>query len=433
LVQVLDEQGRSLALGSGVAVGPEMVVTNKHIVEKGTLFKLRQGETTWLATVAHCDPEHDLCELKGEGLKAAHLAVRPSSSLAVGERVFAIGAPEGLELTLSEGLISGLRDFEDARIIQTTAPISHGSSGGGLFDEQGQLIGITTFFVKEGQNLNFALPGEWVLALDARKTSEGLSASAESRAFQALTWAQLAAQAATARKFDEALNATKEVVRLVPEFAASWFYLGLSYRLCEKHEEAVSAFRQAVRLKPDYGDAWYNLGLALSTLQRFQDGIAAYEKTISLKPDDADAWSALGVAYGALQKYGDAVRAEKEAIRLNPGHAGAWYNLGSAYLNVYQYQEALSAFREAIRLQPNHYLSWNNLGWTYNLLREYGQARGALQEAIRLKPDYASAWYNLGMVHSAEGNRSSVLEVYKKLRSLDPELANRFFREVVLP
>jgi hypothetical protein len=87
----------------------------------------------------------------------------------VGERVYAIGAPEGLELTLSEGLVSGLRSRGNFRVIQTTAPVSHGSSGGGLFDSQGKLVGITTFSFHEGQNLNFAIPTEWILALAAQQ------------------------------------------------------------------------------------------------------------------------------------------------------------------------------------------------------------------------------------------------------------------------
>jgi S1-C subfamily serine protease len=71
-----------------------------------------------------------------------------------------------LELTLSEGLISGIRSFNDGPAIQTSAAISHGSSGGGLFDEYGQLVGITTSFLAEGQSLNFALPAEWILDVD---------------------------------------------------------------------------------------------------------------------------------------------------------------------------------------------------------------------------------------------------------------------------
>jgi hypothetical protein len=82
----------------------------------------------------------------------------------VGEKVFAIGNPRALEVTLSEGLISGLRGewADGSHVVQTTAPISPGSSGGGLFDAEGRLVGITTFQRRDSQNLNFALPSDWI-------------------------------------------------------------------------------------------------------------------------------------------------------------------------------------------------------------------------------------------------------------------------------
>src|SRR5439155_14858915 len=149
VVENLNDSGSVVAIGSGVALGPSLVVTNKHVIEDGAAWRIRQGSKTWPATLAHLDPDHDLCELKANGLRAAPVPVRASSTLAVGEHVYAIGAPEGLELTLSEGLISALRDYEAVRLIQTSAAISPGSSGGGLFDSHGRLIGITTFFLKE--------------------------------------------------------------------------------------------------------------------------------------------------------------------------------------------------------------------------------------------------------------------------------------------
>jgi serine protease Do len=126
---------------------------------------VHQGENTWKAQVAYLDGEHDLCGLHISGLNAKPVSLRLSSTLSVGDRLYALGAPEGLELSLSEGLVSGLRKFEGVTLIQTTAPISHGSSGGGLFDDEGRLVGITTFVVKDGQNLNFALPSERVANL----------------------------------------------------------------------------------------------------------------------------------------------------------------------------------------------------------------------------------------------------------------------------
>ncbi len=78
----------------------------------------------------------------------------------MGDPVYTVGAPSGLDRTLGDGLISGLRSGEGRHYIQTTAPISPGSSGGGLFDENGNLIGITTLYIEEGQALNFAIAAE---------------------------------------------------------------------------------------------------------------------------------------------------------------------------------------------------------------------------------------------------------------------------------
>jgi hypothetical protein len=167
VVEVLDNKGSSVvAVGSGVVVGAGQIVTNRHVIDSGRIWRLRQGDKTWRAFVTWVDPDHDLGLLKAEGLSAPAVSLRVSPAVAVGERVYAIGTPEGLELTLSEGIVSGLREYEGSYVIQTSAPVSPGSSGGGLFDEEGQLVGITSFGLIEGQNLNFALATESVQALE---------------------------------------------------------------------------------------------------------------------------------------------------------------------------------------------------------------------------------------------------------------------------
>src|SRR3989442_1609862 len=177
IVAVFDESSSIVAFGSGVAVAPDQVGTNKHVIEAGVSLRVAQGDKVWPAMLTHIHPDHDLCQLKVGALKARPVPVRASSTLAVGERVYAVGAPEGLELTLSEGIISGFREYEQARLIQTSAAISHGSSGGGLFDAQGRLVGITTFSLKEGQNLNFALPAEFLRGLRMTKLVQPEQAS----------------------------------------------------------------------------------------------------------------------------------------------------------------------------------------------------------------------------------------------------------------
>jgi len=433
VVEALNAEGKVVALGSGVAVALDQVVTNRHVIAEAISLRVRQGTRTWPAVVTHRDADHDLCRLKAEGLNAPPVGVRRSSSLQVGERVYAIGAPKGLELTLSEGLVSGLRDNDGVRIIQTTAPVSAGSSGGGLFDAQGQLVGITTFMVAEGQNLNFALPGDWVLTLDKHEISAKPKTQAESAEFQALVWFQRGYQAQEAGKHEQAVQAYREAIRLRPDDALAWYNLGLAYEWLRRYQEAVQAYREAIRLKPDDASAWNSLGNALDELGQYQEAVQAYREAVRLKPDYALAWNNLGVAYGRLGRNQEGLQAYREAIRLEPEEGLFSFNLGNAYARLGQYQEAIQAYREAIRLKPDLAEAWYSLGVACGDRGQYEQAVQAYREAIRLKPDYASAWNNLGVTYALQGKRSKVMEVYQQLKTLDPDMADKFFQKVVLP
>ncbi|WP_187360073.1 trypsin-like peptidase domain-containing protein [Chitinolyticbacter meiyuanensis] len=154
------------SLGSGVVIERGEVVTNCHVVAQTPDVKVLYQGKDYSARVRYQDHGHDLCQLSVSGLDAP--AARLGGPLRVGNKVFALGAPQGLELSLSEGIVSSLRDFDKAKLIQTTAAISPGSSGGGLFDERGGLVGITTFQSRTGQNLNFAVPAEWIALLPQR-------------------------------------------------------------------------------------------------------------------------------------------------------------------------------------------------------------------------------------------------------------------------
>jgi tetratricopeptide (TPR) repeat protein len=399
VVESLDVKGIITAFGSGVVIAPGKVVTNRHVIENGVSFRVEHGSKTWIAQLVKVDSDHDLAELSVDGLTAPAIRVRKSSTLAVGEKVYAIGSPEGLELTISEGLISGLRDFDKDRVIQTSAAISHGSSGGGLFDDEGRLVGITTFFLKEGQSLNFALPGEWTLALERQTATAAPATRENSPGFQALIWLEMGNNA---------------------------FQAG-------KYEQALSAFQEAIRLKPDYWEAWYNLGVIYSILGQYDKGVSAFQEAIRLKPDYVIAWYNLSVSYGRLGQYDKAVSANQEAIRLKPDYWEAWFSLGHSYGSLGQYNKALSAFQEVIRLKPDFWEAWLNLGSVYVSLKEYDKALTTYQEVTRLKPGYAKAWYDLGVCYDHNGQRSDVVKVYEQLKTLDPKMADEFFRKFILP
>jgi serine protease Do len=192
MVRTVDTLGRTVATGSAVVVGPERLITNCHVLAKGFKVTVRheglsgseQGAQTLPAVLEYPDAERDLCQLRVATLTTAPVVIAPSGVLAVGQKVYAIGAPHGLELTLSDGLVSALRRDTNGAMnyIQTSAPVSPGSSGGGLFDDQGRLIGITTaMFMGSAQNLNFARPAQWISEVAERGRS-ALAARAVAKA-----------------------------------------------------------------------------------------------------------------------------------------------------------------------------------------------------------------------------------------------------------
>ena len=155
------ELGGDLSQGSAIVISRKLLLTNCHVVEGRAHIVIVQGTVVKEARLASADPSTDRCVLAvAEPTLAPVRGVRRFSQVRVGERVFTVGAPIGLEQTLGEGIVSGLRTLDQARLIQTTAPISPGSSGGGLFDGSGNLIGITTFLLKEAQAINFAIAAE---------------------------------------------------------------------------------------------------------------------------------------------------------------------------------------------------------------------------------------------------------------------------------
>jgi serine protease Do len=172
-IVVTDDSG-ARSQGSGVVVGAGAVVTNCHVLRKFPQARVTVGDKEYEGNIRVSDYELDLCKLSVTGL-AAPAAIMATSEAKAGQRVYAIGAPQGLELTVSEGLVSALQETPYGPIIQTTAAVSPGSSGGGLFDASGHLVGIVTVQAKGGQDLDFVLPAGWILEMVDRPRSRGIS------------------------------------------------------------------------------------------------------------------------------------------------------------------------------------------------------------------------------------------------------------------
>jgi S1-C subfamily serine protease len=149
------------AIGSAVAVSSHILLTNCHVVDGRPHIMLTQHGNNIPATLVYADPAGDRCFLEAKGFPLKPVGgVRRFEDLHVGEAVFSLGTPNGLELSFGEGMVAGLRQHEGERFVQNSAPSWHGSSGGGLFDSRGNLVGITTLGGTAAPNLNFAIAAE---------------------------------------------------------------------------------------------------------------------------------------------------------------------------------------------------------------------------------------------------------------------------------
>jgi len=165
LIETYDLKGEVSGSGSGFLVSADgVIITNFHVVEhtKRATVRLANQDAYDRVEVLDVDKRKDIAVLKIRAVGLPFLLLGSSSSVEVGQNVFSLSNPLGiLQNTLSQGIVSGIRQGDGYRYFQITAPISHGSSGGPIFNTLGEVVGIAVATIEEGQNLNFAVPVDY--------------------------------------------------------------------------------------------------------------------------------------------------------------------------------------------------------------------------------------------------------------------------------
>ena len=427
VVQTKDAKGKTQGTGSGVVIGEEEVVTNCHVIEDAAGYAVSYGKRQFAARLKNADWTRDVCSLTVKGLNASAVPLGSTKRLKVGQKVFAIGAPQGLELTLSEGILSSLRELDGGRYLQISAPISPGSSGGGLFDDAGKLIGLPTFYLSEGQQLNFAVPVEWVQALPQRATKSKPKGPPRSE------WMAKATALEQKRDWPGLLSHAWEWTRAQPGEAAALFILGVAYDKSGQVEKAIEAYQQALRIHPENAGAWDFLGNAYGQSGQQAQAIEAYQQAARIDPEFSRAWIGLGIAYFRSKLTEKAVEAYQQALRIDPELAVAWKFLAFAYDQSGQTAKAFEAFLQALRIDPNDASTWDSLGFAYIDSGQLTHAIVAFEQAVRIDPEFSRAWAGLGMAYHHSGQRKKAIEVYQRLKNIDPKRADEYFEAVILP
>ncbi len=168
LLVMEDANGQPLSLGSGFFVRGGEIASNLHVVAgaaRGYAKLVGQKTKYDIESITAVDAERDLVILKISSVSSPSLALGNSAGVQVGESVYAVGNPQGLEGTFSQGIVSSIREVGIDKLLQITAPISPGSSGGPVLNGKGEVIGVSVATFRGGQNLNFAIPSNYLKTL----------------------------------------------------------------------------------------------------------------------------------------------------------------------------------------------------------------------------------------------------------------------------
>ncbi|HEY0404933.1 MAG TPA: tetratricopeptide repeat protein [Pyrinomonadaceae bacterium] len=432
-----DARGEKLSKGSGFFISAERVVTNRHVIDGAFKAEIHttSGNVYNVRGVLAVDGEGDIALLQIEiGPNVVQPLAITRTSPQEGESVVVVGNPLGLEGSVSNGIVSAVRDIPNfGRIIQITAPISSGSSGSPVINMQGQVIGVATLQLTDGQSLNFAVPSDRVAALtisQLRTLSEVVSATKKSQRATAERFYMQGLGFLSRDDCEKALPYFKRATDSDPTYAEAWAQTGFCSGMLGRHEDALKASRQAIRLRPDSAESYINIGSAYAYLGQFKDSADAYKQALRLDPDNADVHYALGLTYNKMGRADDELQSYKQAVRLKPDYASAYERLGLAYMRMNRATEAITAFRQLILLKPGDASAYDNLGLAHLKAKQTAEGIEAFKQAIRLKPDFARAYYNLGLGYLAIDDRDAALEQYTILKSLDPDRANKLFNMI---
>jgi tetratricopeptide (TPR) repeat protein len=435
VILTYNQQGKMTGQGTGFFVSKEGdVITNHHVLQNAARAEVRthDGKSYAVKMILGDDKVGDLVRMSLDIPEGVARALPVSLSFPrVGERIFIIGTPLGLEKTVSDGIVSALREIPGfGTIIQVTAPISPGSSGSPVVNMKGEVIGVATFFVMAGQNLNFAIPGERIAGLgsgEGKLLAEWESVAKDEKLALGEELYQRGLRHLWAADYENALLFFIESLKNSPELASAYFQIGYCLANLGRYDQAIEAYKRALQITPDDADVYNNMCVSYSMMGRLDEAIESCKRAVRIKPDLAEAYSNLGWAHQRLGKYAEGIEFCKQAIRLKPDHALAHYNLGNNYAGLARFTEALESYKQAIRNNPGHAEAHLNLGAAYNQLGRYEEAIESYKQALRIKPRFPEAHLNLGMTYLKLGDRSSALDEYKVLKEQDGVLANRLF------
>lgn len=402
VVLVKDAAGQPQSQGSGFFIDDRHVITNRHVIEDGgqAEIKLKNGKRYAVTGIVAEDTDNDLVLLLVNIPNDAGHRPLPvnTSEPRKGEEVYVLGAPRGLEYSVSRGIVSAIRTMPGMtsdRVVQTDAAISPGNSGGPLINAAGEVVGVASFIRTDGENLGFA-QGAWHIAGLQIGSPQTLAQWQSARADE---FYKRALSAFDQKRYADAIPLLKQVVAIRPEHSFAWFWLGFALSEVGKKADAVSAYERHLRNGVAGGAAaetLFNIGIISKQVGQTQRAKRAFQEALEHDANYARALDQLGTLAWSEKNWQDVVKYYSRLLRVEPGNAAVRTDLSKAINNLGV--EELHAGKQ----------------WT---------AVRRFQEALDVDIDNNVARFNLGLVAHDLGYGGTVREMYIELLVRDAALA----------
>lgn len=432
-IETFDARGNSLSRGSGFFVAADKVITNRHVIEKSSRVEvhLMNGKKFTAKGLLAVDGEGDLAILQVEVPQNSAVPLQIVQRVPQeGESIVVIGNPFGLEGSVSNGIVSAVREISGyGKIIQITAPISPGSSGSPVVNMSGQVIGVATLQAAEGQSLNFAVPSERILQLkigELQTFASFTNAAQQNKRASAQSLYSQGLGILSRDDYARAVTFFEKAAEIDPNYAEAWYQTGFCYGMLGRHNEALKASKQAAKLRPNWTETFVNIGASSFALGQFKDAAEAYRTATKLDESNADTQYAYGLTLGKLNRADEEILAYKRAVAIKPDHANAIEKLGLAYFKQKRFADALQSFEQLKTYKPDG-KTYNYLGECYFETGKFEESRDAFNNAVSYNPDLDKARYNLGRAYLKLGDKDSASVQYEILRNAKSDWADRLY------
>lgn len=357
---VTDERGQEGVFGSGFVVAPRVVATNYHVIKDAEAVYGRvvgSRSVHRMGRILASDPRRDLALLFFPDLEAPVLPIAVDS-VAAGDTIYVVGSPEGLEGTLSKGIVSSVRQAEG--VLQIDAAVSHGSSGGPVIDQAGAVVGVVVATAKTGQNLNFAIPASFLVLItrEAKLTPRiysppavGSVASSKQLAFDRIS------ELYRAERYDLALEAAAAAAASWPNDPLLVYYAGVCAYSADKPSVAIDYYRAAISLYPKDGVVWGELARAYRSVgyltkdkRWFEESATAGREALRMGGVSAEALKAIAHSFEDVGRFDEAVDVQQRIAAATPSDPEPRISLAHLYRKSERWREAHAAFRKYLDL-----------------------------------------------------------------------------------